>query len=65
MCESGVFMKGLASTHLIGSLKRDVVVSLDRCNSAQFHIEEEKDEAVERRTQAVTQASDACDHSLH
>lgn len=53
------------STDLTRSLKRDAVVSLDRCNSTQLDVEEEKDEAVERRTQAVTQTSYACDHSLH
>lgn len=47
-------MKHLPSSHLTGSLKRDVVVGLDGRDSAQLHIEEEEDEAVERRTEAVT-----------
>lgn len=55
----------LENTDLTGSRKRDVVVSLDRRKSAQLDIEKEEDEAVERWTQAVTQASDAGDHSLH
>lgn len=55
----------LGNTDLTGSRKGDVVVSLDRRKSAQLDIEKEEDEAVERWTQAVTQASDAGDHSLH
>lgn len=53
------------STDLTGSLKRDAVVSLDGRDSAQLDVEEEEDEAVERRAQSVTQTSDACDHPLH
>lgn len=58
-------VKHQSGTDLAGSLERDGVVSLDRRDSAQLHVEEEEDEAVESRAQAVTQAPDARDHSLH
>ena len=42
-----------------------VSFSSHRVQLVQLHVEEEEDEAVESRAQAVTQASDARDHALH
>lgn len=35
-----------------------------RLHVVQLHVEQEEDEAVQSRTQTVTQASDTCDHAL-
>lgn len=38
--------------------------SCHRLDVVQLHVEQEEDEAVESRTQTVTQTSDTCDHPL-
>lgn len=51
--------------YLCGRLYWDGVVGLDGADPAQLHIKEEENEAVQRRTQTVTETSNPCYHALN
>lgn len=50
--------------YLKGAVQRQQALVLDGVQGVQVHVEQEEDEAVERRAQAVAQAPDARDHPL-
>lgn len=53
------------SVYLCGDLNRDGVVGLDGGDPAQLDVKEEENEAIECRTQTVTETPNTCYHALN
>lgn len=53
------------SVYLCGGLYGDGVVGLDGGDPTQLDVKEEENEAIQRRTQSVTETPNSCYHALN